>query len=193
MTVEDNARDRVALSVLQHLAKSTVVHVGFAFLAMGGWTLWANHDHGLAAAWPAALAQGLMSGAITLALKRALEAMVARLPGTAGYLIPPTVTAATILGVLAAVHRLIGTPEIARTIVVPWSVSTLYAIVYTGAVARGRSRTAIPLDRAFPREPPPDQEPRKWLGADLGEGPGKGWLASPNLISAASVAFAALG
>ena len=132
------------MTAFQSLAKSTAVHVGFAFVAMGGWTLWANHGHGLAAAWPPALAQGAMSGVITLVLKRALEAMVTRLPGVAAYVVPPAVTAAVILAVLVGVHRLIGTPEIARTIAVPWSVSTLYAIVYAAVVARGRPGTVTP-------------------------------------------------
>jgi hypothetical protein len=105
---------------------------------MGGWTLWANAGHGLAAAWLPALVQGAISGTITLVLKRALEAMAARLSGPAAYIVPPVVTAAVILGLLIGVHRLIGTPEIARTIAVPWSVSTLYAIIYTSVLARGR-------------------------------------------------------
>ena len=44
-----------------------------------------------------------------------------------------------ILVVLVAVHRLVGTPEIARTIAVPWSVSTLYAILYTAALVRPKA------------------------------------------------------
>jgi hypothetical protein len=141
--MEAAAGDGPGVNALQRLAKSTAVHVGFAFVAMGGWTLWANHSHGLSAAWPPALAQGAMSGAITLGLKHALEVMVTRLPGAAAFVIPPVVTATLILGVLIAVHRMIGTPEIARTIAVPWSVSTLYAIVYAAVVARGRKRAAI--------------------------------------------------
>src|SRR4051812_26843157 len=69
------------------LAKSTAVHVAVAFLAMGGWTLWANAGHGLAAAWIPALVQGTISGTITLVLKRALEAMVSRLRGPAAYVL----------------------------------------------------------------------------------------------------------
>lgn len=124
---------------MQNLARSTFVHIAFAFVAMGGWTLWANSDHGLAAAWRPALVQGVISGVITLVMKRAIEAMVARLAGPAAFVVPPLVTASVILAVLVTVHRLIGTPEVARTIAVPWSVSTLYAIVYGAAVARGRS------------------------------------------------------
>jgi hypothetical protein len=127
---------------LRDLAKSTAVHVGFAFVAMGGWTLWANAGHGLAAAWLPALVQGAISGTITLVLKRALEAMAARLAGPVAYLVPPAVTAPVILAVLIVVHRMIGTPEIARTIAVPWSVSTLYAIIYTSILVRGQAGAA---------------------------------------------------
>jgi hypothetical protein len=118
------------------LARSTPAHVTFAFVAMGGWALWANHRHGLEAAWLPALIQGTISGLITLVLKRALEAMAGRFPGALAYAAPPAITASAILVLLVAVHRLIGTPEVARTIAVPWSVSTLYAIVYSAALAR---------------------------------------------------------
>ena len=128
-------------SPLQRLARSTPVHVAFAALAMGGWALFANRGHGLEAAVGPALAQGIMSGVITLGLKRALEAMSARFPGAAAYLAPPAITAAAILAVLVAVHRLIGTPAIAATIAVPWSVSTLYAILYSAALARLKAKT----------------------------------------------------
>ena len=131
-------------SALKRLAGSTAAHVSFAALAMGGWALFANSGHGLAAALAPAAAQGVMSGAITFGLKRALEAMTRRFRGAAAYLLPPAVTAAAILAVLTAIHSLIGTPEIVRTIAVPWSVSTLYAIVYSAALARGRRREATP-------------------------------------------------
>jgi hypothetical protein len=122
---------------LATLARASAVHVVVAFVGMGGWALFANRAHGAAAIGPA-LAQGAMSGVITLVLKRALEAFAARLSGWTAYVLPPLTTASVILAVLIVVHRLIGTPEIAATIAVPWSVSTLYAIVYTAALARGR-------------------------------------------------------
>ena len=120
---------------LAALARATALHVAVAFLAMGGWALYANRAHGAAALAPA-LAQGAMSGAITLVLKRALEAMSPRLGGILAYLVPPLITASVILAVLLGVHRFIGTPEIAATIAVPWSVSTLYAVIYAATLAR---------------------------------------------------------
>jgi len=109
---------------------------------MGGWTLFANRTHGGAAIVPA-LAQGTVSGLITLVLKRVLEAFSARLSGPLAYVLPPLATASVILALLIGVHRLIGTPEILATIAVPWSVSTGYAILYTAALRRnpdGRAR-----------------------------------------------------
>lgn len=127
-------------NALRTFAGSTFAHVGFAFLAMGGWALYANAGHGLAAAALPAAAQGALSGLITLVLKRALEAMSPRFPGALAYVVPPAITAAAILALLVAVHTLIGTPEIARTIAVPWSVSTFYAIVYAATLARGQAK-----------------------------------------------------
>jgi hypothetical protein len=122
---------------LAKLARASAVHVAVAFVAMGGWTLFANRTHGAAALAPA-LAQGTVSALITLVLKRTLELLAARLSGWRALVLPPLLTASVILAVLIGVHRLIGTPEIAATIAVPWSVSTLYAIVYTAALAKGR-------------------------------------------------------
>ena len=127
------------MSSLSRLARSTVTHVAFAFVAMGVWALFANRAHGVGAFAPA-LAQGTRSGLITLVLKRGLEAFAARLSGVQALILPPLTTASVILVLLVSVHWLIGTPEIAATIAVPWSVSTLYAIAYTSALARDRRR-----------------------------------------------------
>jgi hypothetical protein len=133
----DMARPRLFLA---KLARATSVHIAVAFVAMGGWTLFANRAHGAAIA--PALIQGAISGAITAVLKRVLEAMSRRLAGAAAYVAPPLTTASVILAVLVTVHVLIGTPEVLATISVPWSVSTLYAVVYAAVLARGADVTA---------------------------------------------------
>jgi hypothetical protein len=120
------------------MARSTGAHVAFAFLAMGGWAWLANSVHGPAAALGPALAQGALSGAITLGLKRVLEELAPRFEGWRALALPPALTASVILAVLIGVHALIGTPFIARTIALPWMVSTLYAIAYTAALVRER-------------------------------------------------------
>ncbi len=105
---------------------------------MGGWALFANRDHGLAGAWLPALVQGILSGALTGALKKTLEALDGRLAGALAFAVPPAITAGSILTLLTLVHTLIGTPEVLATIAVPWSISTLYAIVYNAGLVRAR-------------------------------------------------------
>ena len=109
---------------------------------MGGWALFANRSHGLASAWLPALLQGILSGLITLVLKRILEQLAGRLVGIQAYVLPPAMTASAVLLLLICVHKLIGTPEIVRTIAVPWAVSTLYAILYSATLARGQTKAA---------------------------------------------------
>jgi len=127
---------------MQRVLKSSLVHVAFGFLLMGGWALFANRAHGWQGAWLPALAQGTVSGALTGGLKKTLEALDGRLAGGLAYIVPPAVTAGSILVLLVLVHRLIGTPELVATIAFPWSVSTLYAIVYNAGLVRARRRSA---------------------------------------------------
>lgn len=122
------------MSALQALrawaATSTVAHVGFGFLAMGGWAVFANRNHPLADALLAGLVQGTISGLLTLVLKKFLEWLNARLRGMAALIVPPLITASSILVILVSAHWAAGTPEIAATIAVPFTVSTSYAIIY---------------------------------------------------------------
>ncbi len=123
---------------LRQAARSTAAHMGFAFLAMGGWAAFANREHGPLAMAFAFVVQGLMSALLTWALKRWLEqgyrSLFARLPHPVRRLLPPTVSTLIIGCALWLAHRLAGTPEILATIAVPWSVSTLYAFVYTATL-----------------------------------------------------------
>jgi hypothetical protein len=127
-------------STIARLSRSTAVHVAVAALAMGGWAAFANLEHGAARALIAGAVQGALSGAITLVLKRSLEAMAARLPGIAAVVCPPLVTCVVVLVVLLGVHRLAGTPEVWKTIAVPYAVSSGYAWIYCFALAAVRRR-----------------------------------------------------
>lgn len=120
-------------------ATSTIAHVGFAFFAMGGWAVFANRDHPIGEALQAGVVQGAMSGLITLVMKKALEWMNPRFSGAMALIAPPAITATTIFALLFGVHTLAGTPEIALTIAVPFSVSTTYAILYNLGLTRRRS------------------------------------------------------
>lgn len=107
-----------------------MAHVAFAFLAMGGWAVFANRAHPLGEALQAGLVQGAISGLLTLGLKKFLEWLNARLSGLWALVAPPLITASIILAILVGAHTLAGTPEIAATIAVPFTVSTSYAIIY---------------------------------------------------------------
>ncbi|HEV2082645.1 MAG TPA: hypothetical protein VGR32_09355 [Brevundimonas sp.] len=119
-----------------HPLRATVGHVAFAVVAMGGWAAFANRDHGLQAMGLAFAAQGLLSGLITLLIKRWLEWAHARLRGPAAPLLPPLASCATVAALLTGVHTAVGTPEVLATVAVPWTVSTLYAFAYALSLER---------------------------------------------------------
>jgi fructose-specific phosphotransferase system IIC component len=124
------------------LARSTAAHVAFAAVAMGGWAAFANRGHGLAHEAIAGVVQGVLSGAITFFLKRSLEVMGAQLPIGLAPIVPPLVTCVVVLGVLVGAHRLAGTPEIGRTIALPYAVSSAYAWIYAFGLVMARRRAA---------------------------------------------------
>lgn len=117
-----------------------MVHVAIAALAMGGWAAFANQAHGAVRLMLAGAIQGLLSGAITFFLKRALEAMAVRLPLAVAWLVPPLITCVVVLAVLVAAHTFAGTPEIVRTIAVPYAVSSAYAWIYAFGLFTSRRR-----------------------------------------------------
>ena len=111
--------------------------MGFAFIVMAGWAMFANRAHTLPQMLISGLAQGLVSGTLTLFLKKGLESMSARFAGLAALIAPPVITASLILAVLVGVHTLARTPEILATISFPFAVSTTYAIAYNFKLWRG--------------------------------------------------------
>lgn len=110
------------------------LHMAGAFLAMGGWAVFANRAHPMPDPLLAGLVQGTISAVITLFLKRMIEAVSRRLTGLAALLLPPLVAFSLSLGLLSLLHLLAGTPEIAATIAVPLIVSTSYAFLYSYAL-----------------------------------------------------------
>ena len=127
---------------LQTFARSSITHVAFAFLAMGGWAVFANSPHGLRRALIAGLVQGTLSGLLTLGLKRFLEAAIARLPDLWAAILPPSLTCAGVLAILLSAHHLAGTPNVWATISVPYAVSSSYAWIYSLTLVLGRRRAA---------------------------------------------------
>ena len=123
---------------LARLMRSSIVHVGFAFLAMGGWAAFANRAHPMPAPLHAGLLQGAISATITLVLKRAIEYLASRFSGLAALLAPPVIAGLVSATLLTILHTLGGTPEIAKTIAVPLTVATSYAALYNYSLWRIR-------------------------------------------------------
>lgn len=117
-------------SLREAMAGNTIVHVAFAFLLMGGWAVFANRSHTVPEMLIAGFVQGTISSVLTLGLKKFLESQSQRFKGTAALIVPPMITAGSILIILYAAHTLAGTPEIWSTIAFPFTVSTTYAIIY---------------------------------------------------------------
>lgn len=125
-------------SPLARLMRSSIVHVGFAFLAMGSWAAFANRGHPMPAPLLAGLIQGTLSAGITLLLKRGIEALARRFSGLIALLAPPAIAGLISASLLTAIHAIGGTPEIARTIAVPLTVATSYAALYNLSLWRSR-------------------------------------------------------
>jgi len=124
------------VDLMRDLARSSIVHVAVAFLAMGGWAVFANRAHAFPQPLVAGLVQGALSGAITLVLKRMIEAIAAYLAGVASLVLPPLVAVALSLAILTTIHTLVGTPEILATIALPVGVTALYSTLYAAALWR---------------------------------------------------------
>ncbi|EAQ14370.1 MULTISPECIES: hypothetical protein [Maritimibacter] len=112
---------------------SNIAHVLAGVLLMGGWAFIANLGH----PWPAALIAGLVQGAITgtmtFFIKKALEWVAQRTTGV----LPPTLAASTISAtMLTVIHTLAGTPAFWATVIVPFTVATIYGATYTFTLRR---------------------------------------------------------
>lgn len=112
------------------LARSSVMHVIGAFVAMGGWSYFANSAHPMPAPLVAGLLQGTISACITFVLKTTIEYLNARFEGMAALLLPPVIAFCVSSSLLLLLHSLGGTPEILKTIALPLTVATSYAAIY---------------------------------------------------------------
>ncbi|CAN7529508.1 hypothetical protein [Rhizobium sp. LjRoot258] len=128
------------MAPVRRLAQSSVTHVLFAFVAMGGWAVLANSNHSARRALLAGIVQGALSACLTLFLKTVIERLSKQFKGGAGLWAPPLIACIASTAVLISIHALSGTPEILRTIAVPLAVSTSYAAVYNYLLYRKRIR-----------------------------------------------------
>ena len=130
----------MVVRVIARIAQSSVTHVLFAFLMMGGWALYANWQHPMPKPIVAGLVQGALSACLTYFLKSTLDALAQRMSRGYSFWLPPLIACSASLCILLAAHYFAGTPEIIRTISVPFSVATLYAVTYNLIMWKIRGR-----------------------------------------------------
>jgi hypothetical protein len=123
---------------LKRLARSGTVHVLFAFLAMGGWAVFANRDYAMPRPLYSGLVQGVMSACLTLFLKSVIDGLSKRFDGMTRLWAPPLIACLGSTAVLVAIHAASGTPEILKTVAVPLLVSTSYAAIYNYSISARR-------------------------------------------------------
>ncbi|MBD9372455.1 hypothetical protein IB238_07460 [Rhizobium sp. ARZ01] len=129
------------MSLLRRLSSSSATHMVVAFLAMGGWAVFANRDHAMPRPLIAGVVQGALSALITLFLKSVIERLAALFDGTASLWAPPLIAIAASSTLLVLIHLLAGTPEIARTVALPLLVSSTYAAAYNYTLYLREHRT----------------------------------------------------
>ncbi|MGI9500932.1 MAG: hypothetical protein ACR2P3_12910 [Geminicoccaceae bacterium] len=117
-------------SALAGIARSGTVHVLFAFTVMGSWAIFANKAHPMPKPLIVGFVQGMLSALITLFLKIAIDRMARRLTGIAALFVPPIIACSVSLCALITIHWLSGTPEIIKTIALPFSIAASYASLY---------------------------------------------------------------
>ncbi|MEP6017001.1 MAG: hypothetical protein ABJ251_00770 [Paracoccaceae bacterium] len=117
-------------SALSNALKSTPLHVAFAFLAMGGWAIYANGAHSMPKPLLAGLVQGSISAGLTLFLKRAVDWMRPKFGIGLGHVAPALIASLASASLLVIAHLLAGTPEIIKTIGIPLLVSASYIFSY---------------------------------------------------------------
>ena len=89
---------------LRALAGSGVVHVAFAFVAMGGWAVFANFSHPMPKPLLAGLVQGTISAILTLCLKSIIDTLSRMFKGTFRLWAPPLVACLATSAILVALH-----------------------------------------------------------------------------------------
>ncbi|MEC7760418.1 MAG: hypothetical protein VX874_00740 [Pseudomonadota bacterium] len=117
------------MAVLQ----SNLAHVLAGIFLMGGWAFIANITHSWLAAFEAGLLQGLITGTMTFFIKKAIEWVASN---TTGVVTPTLAASAISATVLTTIHTIAGTPAFWATVLVPFTVATIYGATYTFTLRR---------------------------------------------------------
>ena len=108
-----------------------------AFAVWGGWAFYVNRPSGLGTGLISGMAQGTASALMTLVMIKVVTEVFRRLRSRVARMIAPTV--ATVGGaavLLVVVHTLVGTPEIAWTILPGLSAAVPFCAFTTHKLSR---------------------------------------------------------
>ena len=111
-------------------AEQTWLHVAGAFVLMGGWATFVNSNHPIPTPLLAGLVQGVLSGIITFVLKNLLDGLRKRMNDGYGVWVPPFIASLMSFCLLLTMHRIADTPDVLKTISVPFAVASTYAVSY---------------------------------------------------------------
>jgi hypothetical protein len=108
-----------------------------AAVSYGAWALWANHAHGWAPAWRAAGTQGFASFTVTAFITAVMEGVHRKMRSRWGQFCGAAGSAILVsVSYTAALHFLMGTPEIWRTIAPVLTLGSCYCVAYSGNLVR---------------------------------------------------------
>ena len=120
-----------------------------AFALYGGWAFFANHEHGIGVALSSAFAQGGMSLAATGVSAVLLERLFrigGSLPFRAAF--AAVGTQVIVVSTMSAIHTLLGTPEILKTLAPVAIIGFFYFTSYALWLARTERQRGIRLTNA---------------------------------------------
>lgn len=125
----------------RRLGQKTVVRALISAVTIGSlfffWAMFVNWGHGLDQALRAGAGQGSVSFTVSMSMAFMLEFFYF-LPENKSLRIPFSVvmTMSIVIAVTAVVHVLIGTPEIIRTMALPFVMGVVYTSVYGFRLSR---------------------------------------------------------
>lgn len=124
------------------LGKNTIVRALMSAMVIGNlfflWAMFVNWEHGLEQAVRAGAGQGFVSFMMSMSMAFMLEYFFF-LPGIYNNLRIPfavMVTMSVVIGATAVVHVLIGTPEIIKTMALPFIMGVGYTSLYCFRLSR---------------------------------------------------------
>ena len=123
------------------LLKRVIISGTIAFLAYGAWATYANDQYGIWIAIRSGFTQGLLSLFVTVTMTFTVEKTFMWTKNAKfQWLLTAFGPLSLLLGLMALVHWIIGTPEILKTIAPSAIVGTIYCTIYTTGLTKAAAR-----------------------------------------------------